>query len=112
MHKLVALDAADRVLRPAIRWNDKRTAAECREIEAAIGVARLIELTGIARCRASPPELAIHGGVAAGVLPGAPPPSAARPRQRVDGQIVVTTARPAPRGRRRARFAGGRGELL
>ena len=29
MHGLVALDAGDRVLRPAILWNDQRTAAEC-----------------------------------------------------------------------------------
>ena len=33
MHGLVALDASDRVLRPAILWNDQRTAAECEEIE-------------------------------------------------------------------------------
>jgi xylulokinase len=46
MHGLVVLDAADRVLRPAIVWNDKRTGAECAEIEARVGLARLIELTG------------------------------------------------------------------
>jgi xylulokinase len=46
MHGLVALDAADRVLRPAILWNDQRTAAECDEIEQAVGLERLIELTG------------------------------------------------------------------
>ena len=46
MHGLVALDGGDRVLRPAILWNDQRTAAECREIEATIGLERLIELTG------------------------------------------------------------------
>jgi xylulokinase len=46
MHGLVALDAAGRVLRPAILWNDQRTGAECAEIEALIGVERLIELTG------------------------------------------------------------------
>jgi xylulokinase len=46
MHGLVLLDAADRVLRPAILWNDQRTAAECEEIEATIGLSRLIELTG------------------------------------------------------------------
>jgi xylulokinase len=46
MHGLVALDGADRVLRPAILWNDQRTAEECREIEASIGLERLIELTG------------------------------------------------------------------
>jgi xylulokinase len=46
MHGLVALDASDRVLRPAILWNDQRTAAECAEIERTIGLERLIELTG------------------------------------------------------------------
>jgi xylulokinase len=46
MHGLVALDAADRVLRPAILWNDQRTGAECAEIERRIGLDRLIALTG------------------------------------------------------------------
>jgi xylulokinase len=46
MHGLVLLDAADRFLRPAILWNDQRTAAECAEIEERIGLERLIELTG------------------------------------------------------------------
>ncbi len=46
MHGLVALDAEDRVIRPAILWNDQRTGAECAEIEERIGLARLTELTG------------------------------------------------------------------
>jgi xylulokinase len=46
MHGLVALDGDGRVLRPAILWNDQRTAAECEEIERTIGLERLIELTG------------------------------------------------------------------
>jgi xylulokinase len=46
MHGLVSLDANDNVIRPAILWNDGRTTAECREIEATIGLDRLIELTG------------------------------------------------------------------
>jgi xylulokinase len=46
MHGLVALDGADRVLRPAILWNDQRTAQECAEIERRIGLERLIQLTG------------------------------------------------------------------
>jgi xylulokinase len=46
MHGLVALDADDGVLRPAILWNDQRTAAECAEIEATVGLERLIALTG------------------------------------------------------------------
>jgi xylulokinase len=46
MHGLVALDARDRPLRPAILWNDQRTGAECAEIEERIGLERLLELTG------------------------------------------------------------------
>jgi xylulokinase len=46
MHGLVTLDAQDRVLRPAILWNDQRTGAECAEIERTIGLERLIALTG------------------------------------------------------------------
>src|SRR5215470_3970497 len=46
MHGLVALDAGGSVLRPAILWNDQRTAAECAEIERTIGLERLIALTG------------------------------------------------------------------
>ncbi|HEY2161991.1 MAG TPA: xylulokinase, partial [Solirubrobacteraceae bacterium] len=46
MHGLVALDAADRPLRPAILWNDQRCQAECDEIEERIGFERLIRLTG------------------------------------------------------------------
>ncbi len=37
MHGLVALDKDNRVLRPAILWNDQRTQAECDEIIAAAG---------------------------------------------------------------------------
>ena len=46
MHGLVVLDAADEVLRPAILWNDQRTAAECALIREAVGPERLIEITG------------------------------------------------------------------
>ena len=46
MHGLVVLDEAGEVLRPAILWNDQRTAAECAEIEERIGLERLIQLTG------------------------------------------------------------------
>jgi len=35
MHGAAVLDAADRPLRPAILWNDGRSAAECAELEAA-----------------------------------------------------------------------------
>jgi xylulokinase len=46
MHGLVALDAAGAVLRPAILWNDQRTAEACDEIRTAVGPERLIEITG------------------------------------------------------------------
>jgi xylulokinase len=46
MHGLVCLDERDRVLRPAILWNDQRTGAECAEIEERLGLERLIFLTG------------------------------------------------------------------
>ena len=46
MHGLVALDADERLLRPAILWNDQRTGAECEEIEERIGLERLIAATG------------------------------------------------------------------
>ncbi len=46
MHGLVVLDEHGDVIRPAILWNDQRTAAECAEIEKRIGLERLIELTG------------------------------------------------------------------
>lgn len=43
---LVCLDAAGKVIRPAILWNDQRTGEECVEIERRIGLDRLIRLTG------------------------------------------------------------------
>ncbi|MCC6908378.1 MAG: xylulokinase [Phycisphaerales bacterium] len=46
MHGLVALDAAGEVIRPAILWNDQRTAAECDIITQRLGEQRLIQLTG------------------------------------------------------------------
>ena len=46
MHGLTLLDAQGTVLRPAILWNDQRTAAQCDEIRAKIGRQRLIEITG------------------------------------------------------------------
>jgi xylulokinase len=46
MHGLVALDSADRPIRPAILWNDGRTPAECEEIERRIGLEELIARTG------------------------------------------------------------------
>ena len=46
MHGAVLLDAGNRPVRPAILWNDQRTAAECDAIRAAVGPERLIALTG------------------------------------------------------------------
>jgi xylulokinase len=46
MHGLVLLDADRQVLRPAILWNDQRTALQCEEIERRVGLERLIALTG------------------------------------------------------------------
>ena len=46
MHGAVLLDAGDRVLRPAILWNDQRTGAECDAIRRAVGPERLVAITG------------------------------------------------------------------
>jgi xylulokinase len=47
MHGLVALDSADRVLRPALLWNDQRTGPEAIEIEERLGgLAGLVDATG------------------------------------------------------------------
>jgi xylulokinase len=46
MHGLVLLDGAGEVLRPAILWNDQRTAAECDQIRASLGKERFIQITG------------------------------------------------------------------
>ncbi|MBR1660144.1 MAG: xylulokinase [Oscillospiraceae bacterium] len=45
MHGLVALDAHDAVIRPAILWNDGRTAAEVDYLNNEIGRAKLSEAT-------------------------------------------------------------------
>lgn len=46
MHGLVPLDHRGQVLRPAILWNDQRTAEECRWIMDRVGAWRILELTG------------------------------------------------------------------
>lgn len=46
MHGAVFLDQAGDVIRPALLWNDQRTAAECAEITQRVGAERLIELAG------------------------------------------------------------------
>jgi xylulokinase len=45
MHGLVALDEADRVIRPAILWNDGRTAEETEWLNTVVGKERLSALT-------------------------------------------------------------------
>ena len=45
MHGLVLLDAAGEPVRNAILWNDTRTTAECREIEALVGQEQLLTVT-------------------------------------------------------------------
>jgi xylulokinase len=46
MHGLVLLDEKGEVLRPALLWNDQRTAAQCDEIRRKIGRGELIQITG------------------------------------------------------------------
>jgi xylulokinase len=46
MHGLVCLDESDAVIRPAILWNDQRSAPQCAEMESGTGLARLLRLTG------------------------------------------------------------------
>ncbi|HXM58114.1 MAG TPA: xylulokinase [Candidatus Dormibacteraeota bacterium] len=46
MHGSVFLDGADAVIRPALLWNDQRTAAQCERITASVGASLLIELAG------------------------------------------------------------------
>lgn len=46
MHGLVLLDKYDKVLRPAILWNDGRSEEECRFLNCEIGKDKLIEWTG------------------------------------------------------------------
>lgn len=45
MHGLVMLDAANKVLRPAIIWCDQRTGKECEEITERVGREKLIAIT-------------------------------------------------------------------
>lgn len=46
MHGLVLLDANGSVLRPAIQWNDQRTAAQCSELTEKVGFEKVIQITG------------------------------------------------------------------
>jgi len=45
MHGAVFLDGDDNVIRPAILWNDQRTAEECREIDQTVGEGRVRAIT-------------------------------------------------------------------
>jgi xylulokinase len=46
MHGLVCLDASGAVIRPAILWNDQRSAPQCDALESGSGRERLLRLTG------------------------------------------------------------------
>lgn len=46
MHGAVFLDANDEVVRPAMLWNDQRTADECARISELVGAERLVAITG------------------------------------------------------------------
>jgi xylulokinase len=46
MHGLVCLDDAGAVIRPAILWNDQRSAPQCAAMESGGGLERLLRLTG------------------------------------------------------------------
>ena len=46
MHGLVLLDEKNKVLRPAILWNDQRTGDQCDAIRSKIGREKLIQITG------------------------------------------------------------------
>lgn len=46
MHGLVLLDANGSVLRPAIQWNDQRTAVQCAELTKKVGFEEVIRITG------------------------------------------------------------------
>jgi xylulokinase len=46
MHGSVFLDGENQVIRPALLWNDQRTAAECEQITALVGYEHLIEIAG------------------------------------------------------------------
>lgn len=46
MHGSVLLDGEREVIRPALLWNDQRTADEAAEIERVVGLERLVRITG------------------------------------------------------------------
>jgi len=46
MHGSVFLDSAGNVIRPALLWNDQRTADQCRQITDLVGQEQLLRITG------------------------------------------------------------------
>ena len=46
MHGSVFLDESDRIIRPALLWNDQRTERQCEQITSAVGEERLISISG------------------------------------------------------------------
>jgi xylulokinase len=46
MHGAVFLDKDGAVIRPALLWNDQRTAAQCEAITERVGARRLMEIAG------------------------------------------------------------------
>ena len=46
MHGAVFLDNSGKVIRPALLWNDQRTARQCEAIDQKVGGTRLLEITG------------------------------------------------------------------
>ena len=69
MHGLVALDENDRVIRPAILWNDVRTTKECQEIMATFGdqllaITKNVALEGFTLPKIRWEELDVGGTVA------------------------------------------------
>jgi xylulokinase len=46
MHGSVFLDRTNAVVRPALLWNDQRTARQCAEITERVGADRLVRITG------------------------------------------------------------------
>ena len=123
MHGLVALDDADRVIRPALLWNDQRTAAQCAAIEERVGRERLIALTGngaltgftapkLLWLRDEEPESyarIARRDAAQGPRAPAPDGRARDGRDRRVGNAAVRrrAARVERRGARRARHPGG-----
>ena len=46
MHGSVFLDGSGEVIRPALLWNDQRTAKQCEAITDLVGERRLVQITG------------------------------------------------------------------